>query len=98
MPLELVAERNPYSLGPGKAFPVRLLQDGAPVPGYLVKALPKSHSKSVQRLRTDEAGRVFIALAALGPWLLNAVQFFPQKPDDWVDWVSIWASTTFEHR
>ena len=66
--------------------------------GFLVKVLPKSDSKSVQRFWTDEAGRVFIALPASGPWLLNAVQFFPQKPDDWVDWVSIWASTTFEHR
>ncbi len=98
MPLELVAERNPYSLGPGEALPVRLLQDGAPVAGVLVKAFPKSDPKNVQRLRTDEAGRVLIDLPVSGPWLLNAVQFFPPKPDDWVDWVSIWASMTFERR
>ncbi len=98
MPLELVAERNPYSLGPGEAFPVRLLQGGAPVAGVLVKAFPKSDPKSVQRLWTDETGRVFIILPVSGPWLLSAVQFFPPEPDDWVDWVSIWASMTFERR
>ena len=67
MPLELVAERNPYSLGPGKAFPVRLLQDGAPVAGYLVRVLPKSDSKSVQRLWNDEAVQDFYRPARIGP-------------------------------
>ena len=98
MPLELVAERNPYALGPNDSLPVRLLQDGKPVAGVLVKAFPKADPKNVQRVRTDAEGRVSIAINVSGPWLLNAVQFFPPKPDDWVDWVSIWASMTFERR
>ena len=67
MPLELVAERNPYSLDPGEAFPVRLLQGGAPVAGVLVKAFPKSDPKSVQRLWNDEAVQDFYRPARIGP-------------------------------
>ena len=67
MPLELVAERNPYSLGPGKAFPVRLLQDGAPVAGFLVWVLQKSDSKSVQRFWNDKAVQDFYRPARVGP-------------------------------
>ena len=71
MPLELVAERNPYSLGPGKAFPVRLLKDGAPVAGFLLRVLPKSDSRSVQRLWNDEAVQDFYRPARIGPIVVN---------------------------
>ena len=71
MQLELIAERNPYFLGPRKAFPVRFLQDGAPVARFLVRVLPKSDSKSVQRLWNDEAVQDFYRPARIGPMVVN---------------------------
>ena len=98
MPLELVAERNPYALGLGEELPVRLLQDGQPVAGVLVKAFPKSAPSMVQKHWTDTEGRVSIALPVKGPWMLNAVQLFEPEPNEGVDWISVWASLTFERR
>jgi len=95
MPLELVAERNPYALAPGEPLPVRLLRDGAPIAGVLVTAIAKSDPKTVQRVRTDQKGRALIDLNASGPWLINAVHVTEPPQFARVDWVSIWASLVF---
>ncbi|MEC7398197.1 MAG: DUF4198 domain-containing protein, partial [Pseudomonadota bacterium] len=95
MPLELVADRNPYALEPGERLPVRLLRDGTPIAGVLVTAIAKSAPKMVQRVRTDKDGRVLIELNASGPWLINAVHMTEPPAFARVDWVSIWASLVF---
>ena len=95
MPLELVADRNPYALEPGERFPVRLLRDGTPIAGVLVTAIAKSAPKMVQRVRTDKDGRVLIELNASGPWLINAVHMSEPPAFARVDWMSIWASLVF---
>ena len=95
MPLELVADSNPYALEPGESLPVLLLRDGTPIAGVLVTAFAKSMPKMVQRVRTDKDGRVLIELNASGPWLINAVHMTEPPAFARVDWVSIWASLVF---
>jgi hypothetical protein len=95
MPLELVAERNPYDLAPGEALPVRLYYEGKPIGGVQITAFSKSHAQERQLVRTDGEGRARINLPTAGPWLLNAVHMFEPGPRDKAHWLSLWASLTF---
>jgi uncharacterized GH25 family protein len=95
LPLELIAEANPYRLAPGAPLPVRLLYRGRPLAGALVIAMRKTAPEPRLEVRTDADGRARLALAGRGPWLVNAVHMFiPTDRDS--DWESYWASLTFE--
>lgn len=108
MPIELVAEINPYSSNADPRF--RLYRDGAPMADFDVQIwnfppLTKGTAAAVgpvkavaSRLRTDATGRVTIPRGHGGEFLVNAVQII--EPDaaqkaNGVHWVSIWATTTY---
>lgn len=94
--LELVAEKNPYASRAGAPFPVRLTYRGAPLPGALVVALNRDAPEKRLSARTDGEGRVSLALARSGAWLVKAVHMVPAPADSGADWESLWASLTFE--
>jgi len=94
--LELVAEKNPYSVAPGGEIPFRLLYRGKPLKGALVMALPQEEPEKKLTARSDAKGRVLFRLARKGPWLVKAVHITPAPPGGEVDWESLWASLTFE--
>lgn len=95
LPLELVAERNPYRLGPDEALPVRLYFRGTPLADVQVTAFSKSDPKQPKKFRTDSSGRATVPLPHAGPWLLNAVHMIdPPKGQD-AHWYSYWASLVF---
>jgi uncharacterized GH25 family protein len=96
MPLELVAERNPYGLAAGEELPVRLLYKGKPIEGILITAFRKSNPEAAQKRRTDKDGMAMFPLPTSGAWLLNAVHMIEPAPDDGIHWISLWASMTFE--
>lgn len=108
MPIELVAEINPYSTDADPRF--RLYRDGKPMPDFEVQiwnfppkeggaAAATGTTKAIAtRLRTDATGRVTIPRAEGGEFLVNAVQMI--EPDatqtaQGVHWVSIWGTTTY---
>jgi uncharacterized GH25 family protein len=95
MPLELVAERNPYKLAPGEELPVRLLHNGKPIAGIQITAFSRADPETKVKVRTDAQGRARIVLAQSGPWLLNAVHMIEPSPRDNAHWASLWASMTF---
>jgi hypothetical protein len=94
MPLELIAERNPYRLAPGEMLPVRLLFNGKPIAGVQISAFNKSDPENRGHVRTDAEGRARIALPAAGPWLVNAVHMV-ESTIPAAHWMSWWASMTF---
>ena len=96
LPLELVAERNPYTLSAGTPFPVRLLHQGRPLPGALVIAFRKAAPQRKLKVRTDAQGRAELALDGAGIWLLTAVHLYPAPLSSGAAWESWWASLTFE--
>lgn len=96
LPLEIIAEQNPYTLEPGAALPVRVLYNGKAIEGILVKSFNRDDPLSPRRARTDTQGRTHIDLPKSGEYLLGAVHMMPAAPRDKADWVSIWASTTFK--
>lgn len=96
LPLELVPEKNPYSLAGRGELPVRLLYQGKPLEGVLVMALQKGRAGEAVSARTDRKGRVALRLDRPGAWLVKAVHMIPAPKEAGADWESFWASLTFE--
>jgi len=96
LPLELLAERNPYAREPGAPLDVRLLHQGAPLEGALVVALSRARPGETVEVRTDREGRATLELAASGMWLVKAVHMVEAQDQKRGDWASYWASLTFE--
>jgi len=95
LPLELVAESDPYA-GKSAEFNVRLLYRGAALPGALVTAFHKAMPDTRIEARTDVSGRAQLALDREGVWLLNAVHLLPAPKKSGAQWETLWASLTFE--
>ena len=94
--LELVAERNPYALREGEDLPVRLTYQNRPLAGALVVAMNRLNPSEKLAARTDGAGRVRFRLRPGGMWLVKAVHMLPAPAGANAEWVSFWASLTFE--
>jgi uncharacterized GH25 family protein len=95
LPLELVAEANPFTLAPGAELPLRLLSRGNALPGALVELARLDGSGTVASARSGPDGRVRFALPDAGPWLVTAVHLRRAPdgtPEDWESW---WTSLTF---
>jgi hypothetical protein len=94
-PLELVAQANPYTLARGGELSVTLLYRGRPLPGALVTAIRR---KTGERLpaRSDALGRARFVFPADGAWLITTVHMTAPPRGTKADWVSYWASLTFE--
>lgn len=95
LPLELVAETNPYTVTVGDELVVVLLHHGRPLEGALVAATSAEDPGDVLRRRTDGSGRVAVGVRHAGVWLITAVHI-GESPSPRFDWDSLWASLTFE--
>lgn len=99
MPIELVAEGNPYALGttPDAALPVRLLWKNAALADTQITVFNKraDDDVTITKLRTDGNGRASVPLHGGGAFLIDAVHIIPwdEQPKD--AWHSYWASLTF---
>ena len=96
--LELVAERNPYTLRSDRDLPVRLTYEDRPLAGALVVAMNRLNPAEKLSARTDKEGRVRFKLRPGGIWLIKAVHMVPAPAGTHADWASYWASLTFELR
>lgn len=94
--LELVAERNPYSIRAGEDLPVRLTYEDHALPGALVIAINRQNPLQKLSARSDKDGRVRFHLPAGGVWLIKAVHMIPAPAGSSAEWQSYWASLTFE--
>jgi uncharacterized GH25 family protein len=96
--LELVAEGNPYTVGPGQDLPVRLIYESRPLAGALVVAMNRVNPAEKLSARTDKDGRVRFKVRPGGMWLIKAVHMVPSPAGARAEWTSFWASLTFELR
>jgi uncharacterized GH25 family protein len=94
--LELVAQKNPYTLNAGANLPVSLFYEGRPLAGALVVAMNKQNPAAKLTARTDNNGRVTFQLPEGGIWLIKAVHMVAAPAGANADWASFWASLTFE--
>jgi Domain of unknown function (DUF4198) len=95
LPLEIVAETDPYA-GKPTEFKVKLLYRGAPLPGALVIAFHKAVPDRRLEARTDASGRARLPVDRQGVWLLNAVHLLPASKKSGARWETMWSSLTFE--
>jgi uncharacterized GH25 family protein len=95
LPLEIVAERNPYMTAMGEELLFRLLYENRPLPGALVVAMNRLNPAEKLKARTDNDGRVRFRLTRGGMWLVKAVHMVPAPAGANADWASYWASLTF---
>jgi uncharacterized GH25 family protein len=73
-----------------------LTYNGRPLAGALVIAMNRQHPSEKASLRSDMDGRVRFRLKEPGMWLIKAVHMIPAPAGANADWVSFWASSTFE--
>jgi hypothetical protein len=74
LPLEIVPERNPYAMPPSSTLAVRVLLEGEPLAGALVKFTRLEHDEvPVDAQVTDRAGGARFAMPTTGSWLLSVV-------------------------
>lgn len=94
--LEIVPERNPYTLPHADQLPIHVLYLGKPLSGALVKLTRLEHDESpVETHRTDTAGRAVFTVPAHGSWLLNVIWTRPLPASDDVDFETAFASLAF---
>jgi hypothetical protein len=94
--LELVAERSPMVMNAGQELPVTLTYQDHPLAGALVVAINRDHPAEKVSARSDRDGRVRLRLSHDGMWLVKAVHMIEAPAGSDADWVSYWASLTFE--
>ncbi len=94
--LEIVPERNPYALGAGNDFPVRVLYAGRPLAGALVKLNDlNADDKPVETHLTDAAGRAIFKARRVGEWQMNVVWSKPLMTTRIADYLTTFSSLTF---
>ena len=105
LPLELVPEGVP---GAGAELRLKVLHEGRPLAGALVKAwrtdlAPSGAPRGVDRdsvsvawqARSDASGRVTLPVRERGEWLVSVVHMVRCGAREVADWESTWASLTF---
>lgn len=94
--LEIVPEKNPYALGPKEELPVRILYEGKPLAGALVKLTNLEFDiRPVAMHLSDADGRASFAVPRTGTWLINVIWTKPIKGDPRADFDTTFSSLTF---
>jgi uncharacterized GH25 family protein len=75
---------------------VRVLHEGKPLAGALVKAIALEDPDHTLSARSGKDGGVALLLARKGVWLIKTVHMVPAPKETGADWESLWASLTFE--
>lgn len=94
---EFVPESDPAGLQAGDRLPARLLFRGAPAARVQVQISDESGKAAIAG-RTDDAGRIEIAIPQSGRLRLHAVIMERAANKQQADWESFWASLTFRIR
>lgn len=99
-PAEIVPLVNPFTLKPGGSLRVRCLVDGKPVANQLV-IVGGEGAKGViadRSFRTDANGELAFALPEAGRWFAKFIHMTRIRGQEELDYVSQWATLTFEIR
>jgi uncharacterized GH25 family protein len=93
--LEIVPEVSPYALPRPAVLPVRVLYEGRPLAGALVKLTDLAHDAApLEQHRTDGEGRAGFAMPTGGAWMMDVVWTKPLV-DEGVDFETVFSSLSF---
>ena len=96
LPLEIVPERSPYAEPQPATLPVRVIYEGRPLAGALVKLTNLEHDAAPFEMHlTDPAGRASFTMPKDGTWLLNVIwtKSLPRSRD--TDFETVFSSLSF---
>lgn len=94
--LEIVPDRNPYTLGANRLLPVHVLYNGRRLAGATVKLTNLANDeRPVATVVTDRAGQARFRIPASGSWLLNVIWSEPVRNDPKVEFDTTFSSLTF---
>ena len=94
--LEIVPEKNPYSLAPNEELPVRILYEGKPLAGALVKLTNLEFDvRPIAMHLSDAQGRASFAVPRTGTWLVNVIWTKPITGNPKADFDTTFSSLTF---
>jgi uncharacterized GH25 family protein len=94
--LEIVPDRNPYSLGPSRQLPLHVLYNGRRLPNATVKLTNlEADERPVATAVTDRSGRASFRVPPKGSWLMNVVWAEAVTGDPKVDFETTFSSLTF---
>lgn len=95
LPLEILLDADPQARA--ARLPVRVLWQGRPLPGALVKLTRlEDDAQPLDARRTDAAGRAEFAAPGAGTWLLNAIWTRPLPAGAEVDFETTFTSLSFD--
>lgn len=96
LPLEIVPEQSPYAEPRPPSLPVRVLYEGQPLAGALVKLTNLEHDAAPFETHvTDRAGRASFAMPKEGSWLLNVIWTKPLPRSSDTDFETVFSSLSF---
>jgi uncharacterized GH25 family protein len=96
LPLEIVPEVNPYAQPQSKTLPVRVIYEGQPLEGALVKLTHlENDAVPLETRMTDRMGRATFVMPTEGSWLLNVIWTRPLPRSRETDFETIFSSLSF---
>jgi uncharacterized GH25 family protein len=96
LPLEIVPEQSPYTEPRPATLPVRVIYEGQPLAGALVKLTNLEHDAAPLEMHlTDHTGRASFIMPNGGTWLLNVIWTQPLPGSRDTDFETIFSSLSF---
>ena len=99
--IEIIPEKNPFSLHAGEELPIEVLVRGKPAPDLQIEAARAGTGPAEVKVigRTDATGHINIPITGPGKWRLHTISMHKcSDPTLGQCWESFWASLTFETR
>jgi uncharacterized GH25 family protein len=95
LPIEIIPEKNPYSLKKGDKQRFKVLFEGKPLFGGKVRLWNKFDNRTtIQNIYTNKDGTIEMSISTPGPWMISIVKMVSSK-DPKADWQSYWGSLVF---
>ncbi len=95
LPIEIIPEKNPYSLKQGDTQKFLILFEGKPLFGAKVKLWNRFNNRTtIQNIYTEQNGMIEMRVSNPGPWMVSIVKMVASK-DPKADWQSYWGTLVF---
>lgn len=96
LPLEIVPEQSPYAEPRPATLPVRVIYEGKPLAGALLKLTNLEHdAEPLEMHLTDHEGRADFTMPTEGTWLLNVIWTKPLPSSRATDFETLFSSLSF---
>jgi uncharacterized GH25 family protein len=96
LPLEIIPEANPYARPQSGTLPVRVIYEGEPLEGALVKLTRlEDDAVPLETHLTDRTGRATFVMPTEGSWLLNVIWTKSLPRSRQTDFETIFSSLSF---